>query len=89
MFHMANDSRLCSEDRLRTLLRVLLEAGHGNVFCQGTQPEMRAVYEAKMIHRFDHRFGTYTVPARREAQANVGTLPGPHLERSADPCKLL
>ena len=31
------------------------------------------VYEAKMIHQFDHRFGTYE--DQTEAQANQGKLP--------------
>ena len=46
----------------------------GNVFVKGDK-RMLPLYEAKMIHHFDHRYGTYE--GQTQAQANVGTLPRP------------
>ena len=54
----------------------------GNVFVKGDK-RMLPLYEAKMIHHFDHRYGTYE--GQTEAQANVGTLPRPTREQKADP----
>ena len=76
MFHMANDSGL-----FRTRAE-LASAGwrlDGDRFeREGDQFEedgevMLPLYEAKMVHQFDHRFGTYE--AQSEAQANRGKLP--------------
>jgi hypothetical protein len=44
----------------------------GNIFCGGGQRHV-PVYEAKMIHQYDHRFGTYV--GQTEAQGNQGKLP--------------
>jgi hypothetical protein len=41
------------------------------------------VYEAKMLHQFDHRFGTYV--GQSGAQANQGKLPEFSSEQHADP----
>ncbi|WP_242906943.1 Eco57I restriction-modification methylase domain-containing protein [Actinomadura terrae] len=68
MFDMANDSGLFSS-------RATLERGwtlSGNVFSSG-DGQMLPLYEAKMIHHFDHRLGTYD--GQTSAQANMGTLP--------------
>ncbi|MEZ4403423.1 MAG: DNA methyltransferase [Kofleriaceae bacterium] len=58
---------------------------HGNVFTRGGAKRL-PLYEAKMVHHFDHRFGTYE--GQTEAQSNKGFLPqftdGDH----ADPSKL-
>jgi len=69
MFHMANDSGL-----FRTAEELLRDGWNieGNVFVLGSQ-RMLPLYEAKMVHHFDHRLGTYE--GQSEAQANVGTLP--------------
>jgi hypothetical protein len=44
----------------------------GNVFVRGDERYL-PLYEAKMLHHFDHRYGTYE--GQTQAQANVGTLP--------------
>ena len=44
---------------------------------------MLPLYEAKMIHHFDHRFGTYE--GQSEAQANQGKLPELDAIAHADP----
>ena len=44
---------------------------------------MLPLYEAKMIHHFDHRFGTYEVQSK--AQANQGKLPELDHVAHADP----
>ena len=69
MFHMTDDS-----DIFRT--HEQLEADgwrlEGNIFRKdGT--EYLPLYEAKMIHHFDHHWGTYD--GQTEAQANQGKLP--------------
>jgi hypothetical protein len=87
MFHMSNDSYL-----FRT--REQLEAEpptpgtgatwqlDGNVFLRDEQ-RMLPLYEAKMLHQFDHRLGTYD--GQTEAQANMGTLPRLTQEQHDDP----
>lgn len=69
MFHMSNDSHL-----FRT--REQLEGDgwqlDGNVFRNGSDKYL-PLYEAKMVHHFDHRWGTYE--GQTEAQARQGKLP--------------
>jgi hypothetical protein len=78
MLDMANDSGV-----FRT--RQQLEAGgwrlDGNLFTRDRERHM-PLYEAKMVHYFDHRFGTYA--GQTQAQANLGTLPRPTLEQKND-----
>lgn len=45
--------------------------------------EYEPVYEAKMFHQFDHRFGTYV--GQTEAQSNQGKLPELTEEQHRDP----
>jgi hypothetical protein len=79
MFHMANDSGLFRE-------QAQLEKDgwkrDGNVFLKGNERYL-PLYEAKMVHHYDHRYGTYE--GQTEAQANQGTLPRPTPEQKADP----
>ena len=69
MFHMANDSDLF---HTRDVLNAEGWELRGNVFTKGAD-RMLPLYEAKMIHHFDHRFGMYE--GQTQAQANMGTLP--------------
>jgi hypothetical protein len=55
MFDMSNDAHLF---RTREQLEVDGWTLHGNVFTRGTD-RMLPLYEAKMIHHFDHRWATY------------------------------
>jgi hypothetical protein len=72
IFNMASDSGL-----FRT--REMLESeGSG-----GRAERMLPLYEAKMIHHYDHRLGTYE--GQTAAQANMGTLPRLTPEQHADP----
>ena len=69
MFHMANDSGL-----FRTRAE-LAEAGwrlDGDRF-ERDGVTMLPLYEAKMVHQFDHRFGSYE--GQSGTQANQGKLP--------------
>jgi len=85
MFNMSNDSHL-----FRTR-RELEEAGfrlHGNRFVKGEGDDQEIwlpLYEAKMIHQFDHRFGTYHGMSRRTNTK----IPTPTPEQHADPCFLV
>lgn len=56
MFDMANDSRLFrSNDQLEAEGWIL----EGNIFKKGEKRYL-PLYEAKMVHQFNHRFGDYT-----------------------------
>ena len=67
MFHMSNDSHL-----FRT--REQLEADgwklDGNVFRKKTEEHL-PLYEAKMVHHFDHRWASYQVEGGKEAAIDV------------------
>jgi hypothetical protein len=82
MFHMANDSHL-----FRT--REGLEASGGrldlNRFVGGLGEHLPLI-EAKMIHHFDHRFGTYE--GQTVAQENQGKLPELDDRAHADPSRV-
>jgi hypothetical protein len=79
MFDMASDSRLFrTRDQLESDGWVL----SGNVFVRGSK-RMLPLYEAKMIHHFDHRLGTYE--GQTQAQANMGTLPRLTPQQRDDP----
>lgn len=79
MFHMANDSNLFHD---REALEQDGWALVGNVF-ERDDERMLPLYEAKMVHHFDHRLGTYE--GQTEAQAKMGTLPRLTLEQKDDP----
>jgi len=88
LFNMASDS-----DLFRTAEQLEAEGWvlEGNRFRRpgdpgrGTAegPEYLPLYEAKMLHHFDHRLGTYQ--GQTEAQANMGTLPRLTEGQHADP----
>ena len=79
MFHMANDSGLFrTRDQLDSDGWTLT----GNIFVRGSE-RMLPLYEAKMIHHFNHRLGTYE--GQTEAQANMGTLPRLTHDQQDDP----
>ena len=78
MFHMANNSGL-----FRTVNQLegdgyLLE---GNVFRNGVDDYL-PLYEAKMLHHFDHRFSTYE--GATQSQLNVAYTQ-PSLAQKQDP----
>ncbi|WP_431952840.1 Eco57I restriction-modification methylase domain-containing protein [Actinacidiphila sp. bgisy167] len=83
MFDMANDSHLFrGKDELEAEGWQLA----GNVFTRteaGVKRRYLPLYEAKMLHHFDHRLGTYE--GQTQAQANVGTLPRVTPEQHDDP----
>lgn len=82
MLHMANDSGLFAT-------QAELEAsGHrleGNRF-EGPNGVHLPLLEAKMVHHFDHRFGTYE--GQSDGQANQGKLPELDDAAHADPEQL-
>ncbi|MBL6276077.1 N-6 DNA methylase [Micromonospora fiedleri] len=79
MFHMSNSSNLFSsrEDLERDGWTI-----QGNTFKRG-DARMLPLVEAKMLHYFDHRLGTYE--GQTEAQANMGSLPRLAAEQQDDP----
>ncbi|AQT71443.1 Eco57I restriction-modification methylase domain-containing protein [Streptomyces sp. fd1-xmd] len=84
LFNMASDSHLFRGKQ------ELVDEGWqltGNVFTrideEGKTHRYLPLYEAKMLHHFDHRLGTYE--GQTQAQANVGTLPRVTPEQHDDP----
>lgn len=69
MFDMTNDS---DKFRTRDELGKNCWQLEGNIFRKNRE-EYLPLYEAKMIHHFDHRWGTYD--GQTQAQANQGKLP--------------
>src|SRR5262249_44925391 len=69
MFHMANDSGIF---KTREELEVVGGRLEGNHFV-GVSEEYLPLVEAKMVHHFDHRFGSYQ--GQTQAQENQGKLP--------------
>ncbi|MBX6166395.1 MAG: N-6 DNA methylase, partial [Thermobispora bispora] len=86
MVHMANDSDVFrpNASASETLESMLADGWRleGNVLVRGGE-RLLPLYEAKMVHHFDDRFGTYE--GQTEAQANVGTLPRPTSAQKDDP----
>ncbi|GAA3357397.1 N-6 DNA methylase [Streptomyces antimycoticus] len=81
MFHMSNDSYL-----FRSKAELEREGWKlkGNIFTHPSEDQRYLpLYEAKMLHHFDHRLGTYE--GQTQAQANVGTLPRVTAEQHDDP----
>ncbi|MGI5144299.1 Eco57I restriction-modification methylase domain-containing protein [Streptomyces sp. CA-106110] len=85
MFHMANDSHLFRPDAQRgETFEDLLKDGwnlKGNVLVRGDE-RLLPLYEAKMLHHYDHRFSTYE--GATEKQLNKGTLPRLTVEQHQD-----
>ncbi|MFI9245937.1 Eco57I restriction-modification methylase domain-containing protein [Streptomyces sp. NPDC053086] len=85
MFDMANDSAAFRPDaQAGETLDNLLEEGwnlKGNVLVRGEE-RLLPLYEAKMLHHYDHRFSTYE--GATEKQLNKGTLPRLTAERHED-----
>ncbi|MET7850774.1 DNA methyltransferase [Streptomyces avermitilis] len=85
MFHMSNDSHLFRPAAQNgETFDDLLRAGwvlDGNVLVRGEE-RLLPLYEAKMLHHYDHRFSTYENAT--EKQLNKGTLPRFTLEQHHD-----
>jgi hypothetical protein len=85
MFHMSSDSHLFrpSAQNSETFDDLLKEGWslHGNVLVRGEE-RMLPLYEAKMLHHYDHRFSTYENAT--EKQLAVGTLPRFTVEQHQD-----
>jgi hypothetical protein len=56
-----------------TFLRMFDMANDAGLFHASGEGDVLPLYEAKMVHHFDHRLGTYE--GQTEAQANMGTVP--------------
>lgn len=80
MFHMSDDSALFA------MRDSLPDAQFEGNYLIKTGIAYVPLYEAKMIHIFDHRFGTYL--GQTESQANQGSLPDSTPAEYLDPCWL-
>ncbi|MGA5215557.1 Eco57I restriction-modification methylase domain-containing protein [Streptomyces cinereoruber] len=85
MFHMSNDSHLFRPAaRDNETFDDLLKSGwalDGNVLTRDEE-RLLPLYEAKMLHHYDHRFSTYENAT--EKQLAVGTLPRFTVEQHQD-----
>jgi hypothetical protein len=81
MLDMATDSHLF---RRRDDLETDGWQLKGNMFVRGTE-RMLPLYEAKMVHHYDHRFGDY---AMKDPKREDTALPDVPDEKLADPCYL-
>ncbi|WP_103531370.1 Eco57I restriction-modification methylase domain-containing protein [Streptomyces sp. SM11] len=85
MFHMSNDSHLfrpSAQDN--ETFDDLIKSGwalDGNVLVRDEE-RLLPLYEAKMLHHYDHRFSTYENAT--EKQLNKGTLPRVTVEQHQD-----
>ena len=79
MLHMANDSGLFRTEEQLEADGWTLE---GNRFRRGDRTYL-PLYEAKMVHHFDHRFGTYE--GQTDSQANQSKLPEMDEAQHSDP----
>lgn len=79
MLHMADDSPLF---RTRGQLDVDGWELVGNAFVLGGE-RMLPLYEAKMVHQYDHRYGTYE--GQTQAGVNKGFVPQFDVHQHADP----
>jgi N-6 DNA Methylase len=66
-----------------SFMAMLHMANDSGLFHTSDEGDVLPLYEAKMVHHFDHRLGTYE--GQTEAQANVGTLPRLTTEQHDDP----
>jgi hypothetical protein len=66
-----------------SFMRMLDMANDSHLFANAPGPGRLPLYEAKMIHQFDHRFGTYA--GQTEAGERQGKLPELDAEAHADP----
>ncbi|WP_134389853.1 Eco57I restriction-modification methylase domain-containing protein [Methylacidiphilum sp. Yel] len=78
LFNMTSDSHLF---RTRDQLEAEGYRLEGNVFLRGPERYF-PLYEAKMVHQFDHRFGDYADQPPRSKDTQLPEVP---LERLADP----
>ncbi|ADB18088.1 putative type II DNA modification enzyme [Pirellula staleyi DSM 6068] len=79
MIHMSDDAECFSNKDAMTREGAVLS---GNIFVVGNERYL-PLYEAKMCHIFDHRYGTYA--GQTEAQAQQGSLPNLSAGDHADP----
>jgi hypothetical protein len=79
LFNMSSDSH---HFRTATELEADSYRLEGNVFVSPYDRYL-PLYEAKMLHQFDHRFSTYE--GATEKQLNVGILPQPSVDQKRDP----
>jgi Eco57I restriction-modification methylase len=64
-------------------LRMFDLSNDSHLFKTESNSGLLPLYEAKMMHQFDHRYGTYE--GATQAQLNVGTLPQPGESQKQDP----
>jgi hypothetical protein len=79
MLHMSDDSAMFRSEK--DLIALGLKK-RGILFVRGDE-KWGPLYEAKMVHQYDHRFATYE--GATQANLNVGILPQTTSEQKRDP----
>ncbi len=81
MFDMSGDSGLFrTEEQLEA--EGFRREGNGNVFAKGEERWL-PLYEAKMIHHFDHRYGDYAYQPEGSENTSLPDVPRARLEDPA------
>lgn len=72
LFHMSNDSGF-----FRTAVQLMAEnfRRDGSDWCHADERRYVPLFEAKMIHHFDHRFGSYAGLAERPGDGSLPSTP--------------
>ncbi|MCB9664680.1 MAG: N-6 DNA methylase [Alphaproteobacteria bacterium] len=83
MFHMSDDADLFGTADVLEAEGWVLD---GSRFSRGSEEKL-PLYEAKLVHHFDHRFSTYE--GQTQAQANQGKCPELTPEDHADSTKVV
>lgn len=76
MLDMSNDSGLF---RVRTQLQAEGFSLEGNAFVKGRERWL-PLYEAKMVHHFNHRFGDYALAQEGSADTHLPDIPEPMMQ---------
>ena len=77
MYHMTNDTNVFEDNKFETLKNEGFHLEDGNIFTDGDEKYL-PLYEGKLFHQFDHRFGTFDgiqQENRYGTKAETRTLP--------------
>ena len=66
-----------------SFLRMFNMADDADLFQTNNEGDVLPLYEAKFVHHFDHRYGTYE--GQTQAEANMGAVSRPSHEQQDDP----
>jgi hypothetical protein len=68
-----------------SFMRMFDMANDSSLFKNNPEEDLVPLYEAKMFHQFDHRFGYYTQEMVEREQNSFKAIPSPSIEQKQDP----